>query len=60
MDSQILEIGTGSGAITTFLASIVKPKGDIHSYDINHDTISIASRIFRQGRYVRICDPKRS
>ena len=42
--SQILEIGTGSGAITTFLASIVKPKGHIHSYDINHESISIASR----------------
>ena len=42
--SQILEIGTGSGAITTFLASIVKPTGHIHSYDINHESIIIASR----------------
>ena len=42
--SQILEIGTGSGATTTFIASIVKPTGHIYSYDINHESISIACR----------------
>lgn len=42
--SKVLEIGTGSGALTTFLASIVKPSGHVQSYDVNHDSISIASR----------------
>jgi tRNA (adenine57-N1/adenine58-N1)-methyltransferase len=42
--SQVLEVGTGSGALTTFLASIVKPTGHIYSYDINHDSIVIAKR----------------
>jgi tRNA (adenine57-N1/adenine58-N1)-methyltransferase len=42
--SQVLEIGTGSGAITTFLSSLVKPTGHIYSYDINHESIEIAYR----------------
>ena len=42
--SQVLEIGTGSGAITTFLSSLVKPTGHIYSYDINHESIEIACR----------------
>lgn len=33
--SKVIEVGTGSGALTTFLASIVKPNGHIYSFDIN-------------------------
>lgn len=40
--SKVLEIGTGSAALTTFIASIVKPDGHIHTYDINPDFITIA------------------
>jgi tRNA (adenine57-N1/adenine58-N1)-methyltransferase len=32
--SKVVEIGTGSGALTTFMASIVKPDGHIYSFDI--------------------------
>jgi tRNA (adenine57-N1/adenine58-N1)-methyltransferase len=42
--SKILEIGTGSGALTTFLASIVKPGGHVHTYDVNPSYLQIASR----------------
>jgi tRNA (adenine57-N1/adenine58-N1)-methyltransferase catalytic subunit len=42
--SIILEIGTGSGALTTFMASIVKPTGHIYTYDVNPDFMAIAKR----------------
>jgi tRNA (adenine57-N1/adenine58-N1)-methyltransferase len=42
--SKVLEIGTGSGALATFLAGIVKPDGHVHSFDVNPDFIEIAKR----------------
>lgn len=42
--SVILEIGTGSGALTTFLAGIVKPSGHVYSFDINFDFMTVAQR----------------
>jgi tRNA (adenine57-N1/adenine58-N1)-methyltransferase catalytic subunit len=40
--SKVVEIGTGSGALTTFMASIVKPDGHIYSFDINDEFMGIA------------------
>lgn len=40
----VIEIGTGSGALTTFLASIVKPNGHIYTYDINERFVEIAKK----------------
>ncbi len=42
--SIVLEIGTGSGALTTFMASIVKPSGHIYTFDVNADFIAVAKR----------------
>ena len=42
--SKVLEIGTGSGALTTFLASIVKPNGHIFSYDVNPQFMKTAKK----------------
>jgi tRNA (adenine57-N1/adenine58-N1)-methyltransferase catalytic subunit len=42
--SKVLEIGTGSAALTTFLASIVKPNGHIFSFDINPNFMKIAKK----------------
>jgi len=42
--SKVLEIGTGSAALSTFVASIVKPTGHVYTYDINSDFIEIARR----------------
>ncbi len=42
--SKVLEVGTGSGALTTFLASIVKPSGHVHTYDVNPKYLEIAKR----------------
>src|SRR5215475_275759 len=42
--SIVLEVGTGSAALTTFMASIVKPNGHIHTFDINPEFMAIAKR----------------
>ena len=41
---QIIEIGTGSGSLTTFLASIVKPKGHVYTYDVDENFMAIARK----------------
>ena len=40
--SRVLEVGTGSGALTTFMASIVKPNGHIYTFDINEGFLATA------------------
>lgn len=42
--SQVLEIGTGSAALTTFIASIVMPTGHVHTYDVNEDFMTTAQK----------------
>jgi len=42
--SKVLEVGTGSGALATFMASIVKPEGHIYSFDVNPQFMEIAKR----------------
>jgi tRNA (adenine57-N1/adenine58-N1)-methyltransferase catalytic subunit len=41
---KIVEIGTGSGSFTTFLASIVKPKGHVFTYDVDESFMAIARK----------------
>ncbi len=41
---KVLEIGTGSGALSTFMASIVMPQGHVYSFDINDDFMTIAKK----------------
>ncbi|MGB6463660.1 MAG: tRNA (adenine-N1)-methyltransferase [Nitrosotalea sp.] len=40
----IVEIGTGSGSLTTFLASIVKPRGHVYTYDVDENFMTIARK----------------
>jgi tRNA (adenine57-N1/adenine58-N1)-methyltransferase len=47
--SKVLEVGTGSGALATFLASIVKPEGHVYSFDINPEFMEIAKRNLRKA-----------
>ncbi|HEY3094687.1 MAG TPA: tRNA (adenine-N1)-methyltransferase [Nitrososphaera sp.] len=42
--AKVLEVGTGSGALSTFMASIVKPEGHIYSFDVNPDFMEMARR----------------
>ena len=42
--SKVLEIGTGSAALSTFLASIVMPGGHVYTFDVNEDFMSIAKK----------------
>jgi len=41
---KIVEIGTGSGSLTTFLASIVKPRGHVYTYDVDENFMAIARK----------------
>ena len=55
--SKVLEIGTGSGALATFMASIVKPEGHIYSFDVNSEFMEIAKRNLEKAgmdKYVTI------
>jgi tRNA (adenine57-N1/adenine58-N1)-methyltransferase len=45
-----IEIGTGSGALTTFLANIVKPNGHVYTYDINEEFVNIAKSNVRKAK----------
>lgn len=40
----IVEIGTGSGSLTTFLASLVKPRGRVYTYDVDENFMTIARK----------------
>lgn len=41
---KIVEIGTGSGSLTTFLASLVKPRGHVYTYDVEENFMAIAKK----------------
>jgi tRNA (adenine57-N1/adenine58-N1)-methyltransferase len=46
----VVEIGTGSGALTTFLASIVKPRGHVYTFDVEPKFMEVAAKnITRAG-----------
>ncbi len=41
---KIVEIGTGSGSLTTFVAGIVKPRGHVHTFDVDSKFMEIAQK----------------
>jgi tRNA (adenine57-N1/adenine58-N1)-methyltransferase len=42
--SKVLEVGTGSGAFTTFAAHLVRPHGHVYSYEIRPEFHALATR----------------
>ncbi len=42
--SRVIECGTGSGALTTYFASIVAPDGLVHTFETRQDFTEIAQR----------------
>jgi tRNA (adenine57-N1/adenine58-N1)-methyltransferase len=41
---KIVEIGTGSGSLTSFVAGIVKPRGHVYTFDANEEFMKIAKK----------------
>ena len=46
---KVVEIGTGSGSLTTFVASIVKPRGHVHTFDVDSDFMAIAEKNIKKA-----------
>ncbi|MGI0078092.1 MAG: tRNA (adenine-N1)-methyltransferase [Nitrososphaerales archaeon] len=42
--SRVIECGTGSGALTSYFASIVAPEGMVHTFEQREDFFAIAKR----------------
>jgi len=40
--SLVLELGTGSGAMTAYIANFVRPEGKVHTFDVNEEYIKVA------------------
>jgi tRNA (adenine57-N1/adenine58-N1)-methyltransferase len=47
--AQVLEIGTGSGAMTVAAAMAVKPTGHVHTYEARNEFADIAERNLRRS-----------
>jgi len=46
---KILEIGTGSGSLTSFVANIVKPRGHVYTFDVNENFMKIAEKNIKKA-----------
>lgn len=46
---KILEIGTGSGSFTSFVASVVKPRGHVYTFDVDENFIKIAEKNIKKA-----------
>jgi len=42
--SDVVEVGSGSGATTIFLANIVRPRGHVYSYEVKDEFMRVAER----------------
>ncbi len=40
--SFVLELGTGSGAMTAYIANFVRPEGKVHTFDVNEEYMKVA------------------
>ncbi|MDH3340179.1 MAG: tRNA (adenine-N1)-methyltransferase [Nitrosopumilus sp.] len=46
---KILEIGTGSGALTSFVANIIKPRGHVYTFDVDENFMKIAEKNIKKA-----------
>lgn len=46
---KILEIGTGSGSLTSCVASIVKPRGHVYTFDVDENFMKIAEKNIKKA-----------
>ena len=47
---KIVEIGTGSASLTSFVASIVKPRGHVYTFDVDENFMKIAAKNLKKSR----------
>jgi tRNA (adenine57-N1/adenine58-N1)-methyltransferase len=47
--SRVLEVGTGSGGLTTYLASIVRPSGHVFTFDVNPKFSAVAKKNIKKA-----------
>ena len=57
--SRVLEVGTGSGSLTTALASQVAPGGKIISYDVREDFQKLAERNLKRAKLLDYVELKK-
>jgi tRNA (adenine57-N1/adenine58-N1)-methyltransferase len=46
---KVLEIGTGSGAMTVAAATAIKPEGQVHTYEVRNEFADMAEKNFRRA-----------
>ena len=46
---NVVEVGTGSGALTTALAGVVRPRGRVYTFDVDEKFIKIAEKNIRRA-----------
>jgi tRNA (adenine57-N1/adenine58-N1)-methyltransferase len=56
--SRVVEAGTGVGALTTALASYVKPEGRVYSYEIRSEFLEIARKNLERAGVLEYVDLK--
>jgi tRNA (adenine57-N1/adenine58-N1)-methyltransferase len=56
--SRVVEAGTGVGALTTALASYVKPEGRVYSYEVRSDFLEIARKNLERAGVLEYVDLK--
>jgi len=56
---KIVEIGTGSGSLTSFVAGIVKPRGHVYTFDVNEDFMKIAKKNIEKAGLIKYVTMKK-
>jgi len=46
---KILEIGTGSGSLTSSIASVIKPRGHVYTFDVDENFMKIAEKNIKKA-----------
>lgn len=56
---KVVEIGTGSGSLTSFVASIVKPNGHIYTFDVDSEFMKIAKKNIEKANLIKYVTMKK-
>jgi tRNA (adenine57-N1/adenine58-N1)-methyltransferase len=56
--SQVVEAGTGTGALTTALAHYVKPQGKVYSYEIREEFLKTAKKNLKRAGLIDFVELK--